>query len=141
MDTTLLKHLGAALYVCEGTKARRDYRTKNGFIYSIELTNSNPKIIQLFSRFLRDIIGADWSRVKGQIFTYPDLDEKILKEFWVESSSIPINQFQKSITLKAKLNKFKPSPYGTFKMRYSCKKDFEKLNEIIEDLWKVSEIN
>jgi len=68
MDTTLLKHLGAALYVCEGTKARRDYRTKNGFIYSIELTNSNPKIIQLFSRFLRDIIGADWSRVKGQIF-------------------------------------------------------------------------
>jgi len=136
MYNSLLRHIGAALYVCEGTKARRDFRTKEGLIYSIELTNSDPNIIQLFSRFLNEIIEADWKRVRGQLFIYPDLKEGTIKNYWAEISGIPEYQFQKSIYLKSKTSKFKPSPHGTFKIRYSCKKDFLKLNEIINDMWK-----
>ncbi len=136
MGKNLLTRIGAAMYVCEGTKARRDYRGIDRYIYSIELTNSDPKIIQVFSKFLKEIIEADWTRVRGQLFIYPDLDENILKQFWSKISMIPINQFQKSIILKAKTNKFRPSPYGTFKLRYSCKKDFFKLQKLINDLWR-----
>jgi hypothetical protein len=131
-----LKIIGAMLYVCEGTKARRDFRTKNGYIYSIELTNSDSKIIHVFSIFLKKIIKADWKRVKGQIFLYPDLMEEELIKYWSKVSGVSTNQFQKSICLKSKDGRFKVSPFGTFKLRYSCKEDFLKLQEIIEDVWR-----
>ena len=124
------------LYACEGTKARRDYRTNNGFLRSIELTNSDPKIVQVFAKFLREIICADWNRVRGQLFLYPDLDEVKLKKFWSSQSSIPIEKFQKSIVLMAKEGKFKANPYGTFKIRYSCKDDFIRLEQLIDEVWR-----
>ncbi|HEY4520730.1 MAG TPA: hypothetical protein VJJ72_02945 [Candidatus Paceibacterota bacterium] len=135
MDSRELTILGASLYACEGTKARRDFRTPNGYNYSIELTNSDPNIIRIFSLFLRRIIKADWKRVKGQLFLYPDLNENDLKIVWSKASGIPFTQFQKSIYLKKKISKFKPSPFGTFKLRYPCKSDFLKLQSMINDIW------
>jgi hypothetical protein len=136
MNVRELTILGASLYACEGTKARRDFRTINGYIYSIELTNSDPKIVRVFSLFLKKILKADWSRVRGQLFFYPDLDEKKLKIIWSRASGIPLRQFQKSICLKAKLGKFKANPLGTFKIRYGCKEDFLKLQKMIDGIWR-----
>src|SRR3989344_6515714 len=136
MNRKELTLLGAALYVCEGTKARRDYRAKDRYIYSIELTNSDPKIIECFSMFLKKIIKADWSRVRGQLFLYPDLKEEKVKLIWSKASRVPLTQFQKSIYLKQKTGKFKANPLGTFKIRYSCKEDFLKLQKIIDSVWK-----
>ncbi len=136
MTNKELKIIGAMLYACEGTKARRDFRRKNGYIYSIEMTNSDPKIIQLFSIFLQKIIKADWNRTRGQVFLYPDLNEKKLVKYWSKISDIPTGQFQKSILLNAKNGKFKSNPLGTFKLRYSCKNDFLKLQLIIEKVWR-----
>ncbi|PIP15482.1 MAG: hypothetical protein COX45_02210 [Candidatus Portnoybacteria bacterium CG23_combo_of_CG06-09_8_20_14_all_44_36] len=123
------------LYACEGTKARVDKRY-NRLNYSIELTNSNPNIIKTFRIFLDKIIKIDKNRIKGQLFFYPDLSEKKLIKFWSKKSSIPISQFNKSICLKAKIGKFRANPLGTFKIRYSCKNDFLKIQQIIEDTWK-----
>lgn len=136
MTNRELTILGASLYACEGTKARRDYRSTSRYIYSIELTNSDTKIIKTFSLFLRKIIKADWSRVKGQLFLYPDLSEKKLKLIWSKSSGVPLKQFQKSIYLKQKMGKFKANPLGTFKIRYTCKQDFLKLQIMIENMWR-----
>jgi hypothetical protein len=117
MDNKALTILGTSLYACEGTKARRDFRSKDRFIYSIELTNSDVRIIKSFSLFLKKIIKADWGRVKGQLFLYPDLDENKLKLTWSKASQIPLPQFQQSILLKKKIGKFKSNPLGTFKIR------------------------
>ncbi|HEY4517983.1 MAG TPA: hypothetical protein VJI74_03835 [Candidatus Paceibacterota bacterium] len=136
MNTRELTILGSSLYACEGTKARRDYRSASRYLYSIELTNSDPNIIKSFSLFLRKIIRADWRRVKGQLFLYPDLDEKKIKLLWSRTSGIPLAQFQKSICLKKKTGKFKANPLGTFKIRYSCKEDFLKLQDMINSVWR-----
>lgn len=136
MNIKELTILGASLYVCEGTKARRDYRSIDRYIYSIELTNSDPNIIKIFSLFLKRVIKANWGRVRGQLFIYPDLNEKDLKILWSQASNIPLTQFQKSIILKQKISKFKPNPLGTFKIRYGCKEDFLKLQNIINNMWR-----
>ena len=136
MNNKELTILGASLYVCEGTKVRRDYRGENRYIYSIELTNSDPNIIKSFSLFLRKIIKPDWKRVRGQLFLYPDLNEEKLKLVWSKASGVPLIQFQKSICLKQKISKFKPNPLGTFKIRYACKEDFLKLQNMIGIMWK-----
>lgn len=123
------------LYACEGTKARIDKRY-NRLLYSIELTNSNPKIIKTFRLFLDRILEIDKSRIRGQLFFYPDLNELKLVRFWSKTSSIPSSQFNKSIRLKAKNGKFKANPFGTFKIRYNCKKDFLRIQKIMDEIWK-----
>ena len=135
MTKNNLKIIGAMLYVCEGTKARLD-RRYNRLLYSIELTNSDPKIIKIFRLFLDDIIKIDKKRIHGQLFFYPDLNENKLINFWSKVSSIPRSQFNQSICLKQKNGKFKANPLGTFKIRYSCKNDFLKIQKMIDDVWR-----
>lgn len=62
-----MRTIGAMLYACEGTKARIDKRY-NRLLYSIELTNSDPKIIKIFRLFLDEIIKINKNRIKGQLF-------------------------------------------------------------------------
>lgn len=134
MNTRELTKAASLLYVCEGTKERLDKRN-NRYIYSIELTNSDPKIIKLFCMFLYEVIKVKKDKIRGQLFAYPDLNINLVKKTWSEASGIPISQFQKTIMLKSKTSKFKPNPLGTFKIRYGSKVDFLKLKRMIENMW------
>ena len=91
-----LKIIGAVLYSCEGTKLRRDKRRKNEIYYwVIEFTNSNPKLIKLFTVFLRKIIKIEENKLKGQLIIYSDIQKKKLEEFWSKISGIPLFNFNK----------------------------------------------
>lgn len=127
---------GAMIYACEGTKIRKDARYENYYIYAIELTNSRPETIRLFSLFLQKILKVPWAKVRGQLFVYPDHNIKKLIHYWSGVSFIPISQFQKPIMLTQKNSKYKPNPLGTFKIRYNSKEKFIKLQSIISDVWK-----
>ena len=136
MNRKELELAGAILYACEGTKLRKDPRHKNTYLYAIELTNSDPKIICLFVKFLLKVIKTDKERLRGQLFTYPDHNITELKKYWSEKTGIPLEQFQKVIELKNRNSKYKPNPLGTFKVRCTCKEDFLKLQGIISRVWK-----
>jgi hypothetical protein len=136
MTNKELRLAGALLYVCEGTKLRKDSRYNNTYIYAIEFTNSDPKIVSLFIRFMRDELEIEPSKIRGQLFIYPDLDQKALMRAWSRYTGIPVAQFQKVIMLKAKNSRFKPNPLGTFKVRYSSKEKFLKLQSIIDSVWR-----
>lgn len=127
---------GTLLYACEGTRLRRDPRGKNRFTYSIELTNSRPEIVKLFVRFLREILNVEEQRLRGQLFIYKDHEENSLKSFWSDTSGISIDQFQKVILLRQKNSRYKPNPLGTFKVRYSSKESFIKLQQLMNNVWK-----
>lgn len=129
-----LKLAGVLLYLCEGTKLRKDPRYKNTYIYAIEFTNNNSEVIAIFVRFMREVLKIDPIKFRGQVFSYPDLDEKKLVRFWSHISSIPVEQFQKVIILKAKVSKFKPSPFGTFKIRCSSKEKFLELQSLTDEV-------
>ena len=131
-----LRLAGALLYVCEGTKLRKDLRYKNTYIYSIEFTNSDPQIIALFRRFMIEELKIDPKKIKGQLFLYPDLDQKKVMREWSRRVNIPTGQFQKIIMLKAKISKFKPNPLGTLKIRHSSKEKFLRLQSIIDNVWR-----
>ncbi len=140
MTKSQLKLAGAMLYACEGTKARNSQKEKSHWIYAIELTNSKPEIIALFCKFLREILAVDSTRVRGQLFLYPDYNIEKLKNFWSRRSGIPKRQFQKVILLKQKNSKYKPNELGTFKIRYNHKVDFFKLQEMIANVWRSADV-
>ena len=124
------------IYACEGTKLRRDFRGPNTYIYAVEVTNSTADVISVFARFLREVVGVDETKLRGQLFIYEEMNEKETIDYWSAISGIPTAQFQKTIVFKAKTGKFKPSKYGTFKLRYSNKKDFLLIQGMIEEIWR-----
>lgn len=128
-----LSHIGAALYLCEGTKARLDNR---GYTqYAIEFTNKDPRMIKLFMLFLRTIINAVEDRIKLQLFIYPDHNEMKLKTFWSNITHIPPTRFNKTIYLKQKNIRYRPNPLGTAKIRYTNKQDYLKIQAIIDQVF------
>ncbi len=128
-----LKLLGASLYLCEGTKLRTLGNGRK--IYSIEFTNNDPRTIQIFLKFLRKIIKPVESRVKVQLFIYPDLDEVFVAKYWQKVTKIPKSRFNKTICLKGNNSKGRHSPFGTVKLRYAHKEHFLVLQSIIDEVF------
>lgn len=128
-----LSLLGASLYLCEGTKERSLKR--GGKVFAVEFTNTDARTINMFLRFLREIIGADESRIKAELFIYPDLNENDLKRYWSDETRISLDRFQKTIVFKQKKSVFKPSPFGTIKIRYSHKEHFLKIKKLIDEIF------
>ena len=105
-----LKLAGTMLYWGEGTK--------KGF--NVALANSDPLMVILFVRFLREVCGVDENRLHVTLHHYPDQNEPTLKKFWSKTLAIPVKQFYKSYEhLNTKGSYKKKSQYGTVSVLYS----------------------
>ena len=80
---------GVMLYWAEG-------KTTHLATYNLELNNSDPKLLKLYCRFLREYLSIDNSSFRIRLFIYPDLDEDKLKLFWSNLLGVPLDQFIKS---------------------------------------------
>jgi len=127
--------IGSLIYLCEGTRSKRQNRGKPE---QIELVSSDPFIIKIFLNFLRKIIRIEENRLRGRLEIYSDRNEKQAKNYWSKITKIPVSQFQKPIIKESKkvrrsLNKLK---YGTFILRYASKPKYELLMSTIENVKK-----
>ena len=130
-----LMKIGSLIYLCEGTRSKRQNR---GDPEQIELVSSDPFIIKTFINFLRKKIHIEESKLRGRLEIHSDTNEKQAKNYWSKITNIPISQFQKPIISKSKsvrrsLNKLK---YGTFVLRYASKPKYELLMSLIENMKK-----
>lgn len=97
-DFELLKYhplfiSGLMIYWGEGNKSSKSH---------CSIANTEPLMIKLFLQFLRNICGFKSPKIKAWILLYPDLDEKICKEFWMKNTTLKENDFHKSIVIKGK---------------------------------------
>lgn len=76
----------AMLYLGEGFKKTRSH---------IGLGNSNPKIVLLFVKFLRDIYKVDDSKFRCFLHLRMDQNSEIEKKYWSNQLSIPDIYFRK----------------------------------------------
>lgn len=128
-----LEILGASLYICEGAKFRIDNRGWKH--YEIDFTNNNPHVVILFLKFIRESIHAPEDKIKAQLFIYPDHNEKETLNFWINQTQIPLSRFNKVMYLTQGSGRFKPSKYGTIKIRYHHKENFLKIQGIIDKVF------
>jgi len=136
MKYTLRQIIGIILWWTEGTRAYRDKRRKNGLIYPVDVTNTNPEIIKNFLDFLRKDIGIDESRLKLQLQIHKGDDQKSLESYWSKITNIPITRFTKTI-IRPKGKKIGKTK-GTCKVRYSDKNIYLKLNNLLKDILNLS---
>lgn len=124
------KIIALIIWWCEGTKARRDYRWKNAYLYPIEVINTNPKIIKIFLDFLIEEMKVPSEKIKGQLQIHKGDHKMKMEKYWSDYLNLPIKQFNKTI-IRKKGNKIGKTK-GTFKLRVYNKKLFEKLQEMLD---------
>lgn len=113
-----LRIMGIMLYWGEGTKAGN----------SVAFSNSDPDMIIIFLKFLREICRVDEKRLRLLLHLYLDQNEINMKHFWSNITDISLSQFSKTFIHKQKRGTYKKiSRYGTISLRYS---DKELLNTI-----------
>jgi len=83
-DKDIAKISLAILYLTEGSK-----HTTGSFC----LGNSDPHIIKLFLRLLRNCYPIDEKKFRCTVQHRADQDARALKSFWSEITRIPLNQF------------------------------------------------
>jgi hypothetical protein len=100
-----LFNLGIGLFLGEGTK-------KNKF--NVALANSDPQILRLFLKFLREICRVEGRKIKAALNIFNDIDSKEAVDFWSKLTKIPINQVKTITIRKSKGGTYKnKSRWGT----------------------------
>ncbi len=126
--------IGTALYWAEGWN--RDITGKG---HGVCFANSNPDMIKLFLRFLREIINVPEDKLRVNIHIYPNIDEKSAIKFWSNVTNIPKERFHitQQISRASKGKRPKNSlPYGTLKLDVTRRQNFFKIKGWIDGLIK-----
>ena len=100
-----LFNLGIGLFLGEGTK-------KNKF--NVALANSDPQILQLFLKFLREICGVKERKIKAALNIFNDIDIKEAVNFWSKITKISVDRINTTMVRKSKGGTYKnKSHWGT----------------------------
>jgi len=89
---------GVMLYAGEG------YKTSDVSNQHIELTNSDPNILQVFIKFLLNSCGVLKGKIKIRLILYEDINPKEAQKYWSNELNIPFKQFQNPFIKKSYRN-------------------------------------
>jgi len=67
---------------------------------NVRLTNIDPRMIKVFINFSTSICKVVRENIRIGLILYPDLDDKVCKNFWHKYTGIPFNQFHKTQVIK-----------------------------------------
>lgn len=99
--------LGIGLFWGEGSKTSRGV---------IELSNTDPRVIQMHVLFLRQVCKVDPKKIHGHVGIHSHLSTEQAEKYWSKISGIPLVQFYRTSIQKSKAGKGRrdPLPHGTF---------------------------
>lgn len=126
--------VGAALYWAEGYN--RDTKGKG---HEVSFSNSDPEMVKLFSRFLREIIRVPEEKLRPVVHIYPNISDKSAVNFWSKVTGIPEERFRviQQISRASKGKRPRNSlPYGTLKLDVTRRQNFFQIKGWIEGLIK-----
>ena len=120
--------IGTTLYWGEGSKTLRSS--------GAQLSNSDPRAIQLMMRFFRKCCGVPKEKFRGHISIHPHLDVNRAEKYWHNISGIPLNQFYKTSRQQSRASKGKKDtlPFGTFCIQICNIELFLKIKGWIEGI-------
>lgn len=128
-----LFYIGLGLYWGEGSKTESS---------SLAVTNSDPQVIRLMSRWFIECLEIGKERFMPRVFisdTHRDREEIILK-FWAKELDIPSTQFRKTVFLDKgkKIYENRDSYYGVLALRVAKGGDIR--HKILACIARISEV-
>jgi len=125
--------IGAVLYWGEGTKYEPENTTNRGLIF----TNSDPKMISVYMRFIREILKIPEEKIRAGIHIYPSISGDEAKKFWSKTTNLPENRFYIITQVsRASQNKrpFNILPFGTVVIKINNRQQFYKVKGMIKGI-------
>ncbi len=125
-----LKLIGIILYLGEGAK-----RSKG----AVALSNSDPSVVKIMVRFLREVCCVPEHKLRGHIHTFAHANVEKTEKYWSKLTGITRKQFYKTYVKpsSASLQKRKTLPFGTFDLSVS---DTKLLLTIMGWIEKIKEL-
>jgi len=102
---------------------------------SVRLGNIDPKLINIFLRFLDEIFSVDKKRLRFGLQIFSDTSPDVAREFWMHNLKIREDQFQKIIITPARgpgTHKHK-SEYGVLTVNFASTKLKKIMDQLIEN--------
>ena len=133
--------LGASLYWGEGYKRAIIKDGKARTYHPVSLSNSDPKLIVIFLKFLREICLVEEKKLRAGLRIYTHQNSDQLLQFWSKLTRIPKERFEKFYygVSKSSLRKrpFNILPYGTIQIRVNDTSLYHKIMGWIDGLTKI----
>lgn len=130
--------IGISLYWAEGYKLSAKRQGRELTSHPVSLSNSDPVLIKIFIRFLKEICLVNESRIKAELRIYEHLNEKQLLCYWQEITGLPSENFHKTYYGVSKSSQgkrpFNRLPNGTICIRVCDTRLFHTIMGWIEGL-------
>ena len=125
-----LKLIGIILYLGEGAKTNKG---------TVSVAYSDPSVIKIMARFLREVCKVPESKLRGHIHTFAHANVEKTEKYWSQITKIPRKQFYKTYIKPsaASLQKRKTLTFGTFDISVS---DTKLLLTILGWIEKIKEL-
>ena len=123
--------IGIALYWGEGTKSERNSNR------SLSIANSDPDMIAVFLKFMRDILKIKEEKITAGIHVYPSTNVVEARNYWSSIIKLDshkfyiVNQVSRASRSKRPYNSL---PYGTAVIKVCDRKLFFKMKGMIKGL-------
>lgn len=124
--------IGIALYWGEGSQSE-----KNKSACVLKFVNSNPYMIALFLRFVREILKIDDGKIRSNIRLHPNIEKEKVIRFWQKITKLPHDRFRLTyqISSASKLRRpFNSLPHGTIDIRVNSRRLFYRMKGYIDGL-------
>lgn len=121
--------IGTALYWAEGQK--------RGTNSMVKFVNSDPAMIALYLRFLREIIQVPEQRIYPSVRIHPNIEEHSTIGFWSKVTRIPRERFKITRQISRASNGKRPRyslPNGTLELCVSKRQKFFQIKGWIDGL-------
>jgi len=133
---------GISLYWAEGYKKPKTRNGRTVTYHQVSLTNSDPSLIKLFLRFLRECCGVSNDRIRINLRVFPHQSEKKMINFWMNVTSLERWAFGKTYISKSTSSKtvrpYNQLPYGVIQIRVSDTNLFHRIIGWIEGVKQFS---
>lgn len=133
-----LMYIGTALYWAEGYKRLKVTNGTERTHHAIRFVNTDPVMIKVFIRFLRDLLSIPIVSIKVNMRLYDHIHEIQAKEYWMKQTGLAESQFRKTTYLVSKASKGIRSrdrlPWGTLQIEVADTAKFHVLLGWIEGM-------
>lgn len=130
--------LGAALYWGEGQKSFN--RIGGGYPY-LSFSNSDPYMILVFLKFIKEILKIPHSKLIAIAMIYPNYSSEKSIKYWHTLTGIPTERFRSYKALSRASQGKRPKnllPYGTLQLRVHSRQEFFKIRGLMDGIIKAA---
>lgn len=125
--------IGSALYWGEGSVRE----SNSNFAHRISFSNSDPRMVRIFMRYLREILNINDEKIYPEIQLHPNIEEYKTRKFWSDITGLQENRFfiYRPISRASKFKRPKNFlPHGTLNIKVNKRQLFYEIKGYIQGI-------